>query len=228
MQPKQNDLTGMQVLITGASSGIGQQLALDFAKAGADLWLLARNKDRLQQVQQQCALYNVKVNPLIIDLANEDELKSVIPIITAQTGRLDVLINNAGMPCHKNWNQLAPELWKKVLDVNLRAPISLALDALPFLEKSHGHIINISSMAGLMVPPREMIYSASKFALSAFSEGIGLELEKSTASCSAIYVGPIDTPIWDKLRAQGNAHYNGKKFPPSEVSKTVMQSLKTR
>ena len=165
---------------------------------------------------------------MVIDLSNPSEVQTVIPTIQSQAGRLDILINNAAIPCHYACTNLQTNFWNKVLEVNLRAPIALTLAALPLLEINSGHIINISSMAGLMVPPKEMIYSAGKFGLSALSEGLSLELEHKKTSCSVIYVGAIDTPIWDKMQQQDGVGYRGKKYSPTIVSKAVLRCLRTR
>lgn len=219
---------GTQALITGASSGIGQAVALMLAANGADVWLLARNTERLANIQQQCQAHGVNAHVMCVDLSDEQAVNTVIPTIEKQTGRLDILINNAGMPCHYAWSQIHDGFWQQVMQVNLLAPIALTFAALPLLKKSQGHVIHISSLCGILAVPREMIYSASKFGLAGFSEGLSLELANEKIANTVIYVGPIDTQIWEKVQKQGGSRYRGKRYPPSIVAKTIMRCLKTR
>ena len=214
-------------IVTGASSGIGRQLALDFADRSTRLVLAARRGDRLEQVAEECRQRGVAVEVCVGDLAERTFAESLVKHALERFGRIDILVNNAGLPKHKPFFQVTPEDMDYTLRVNFLSAAYLTLAALPpMLRQGGGYVVNISSVAGRVPPPRETVYAASKFALTGFSEGLALDLEGSNIHPVVIHVGAIDTEIWDKLESP--ARFRGVKHPPKIVSKAVFRCIEKR
>jgi short-subunit dehydrogenase len=221
------DWSGKVVIVTGASSGIGRQTALDFAKRGARLVISARRAERLQRVSAECQTAGGEVEAMVGDLAEREFAESMVAQALARFGRLDVLVNNAGVPKHKHFYDVTPEDIEYTLRVNFLAPAYLTLAAVPaMLRQGEGYIVNISSGAGKLPPPRETVYAASKYALTGLSEGLALDLAGSNIHVSVIHVGPIDTEIWD--RAESPVRYAGRKYSPRLVSEAVFRCIEKR
>jgi NAD(P)-dependent dehydrogenase (short-subunit alcohol dehydrogenase family) len=221
------DYSERVVLVTGASSGIGECLALDFARRGARLVIAARRGARLLEVAEACTNAGATVEAQVGDLAERDFAESMVAAALARFGRLDVLVNNAGVPKHKQIYDVTPEDVESTLRINFMAPALLTLAALPaMLRQGEGWIVNISSIAGRVAPPRESIYAASKFALTGFTEGLALDLAGSNIHPAVIHVGAIDTEIWEK--AESPHRFRGRKHPPSLVSAAVFRCIEQR
>jgi short-subunit dehydrogenase len=214
-------------IVTGASSGIGRQLAADFADRRAKLVLVARRGDRLEEVAGECRRRGAETEALVGDLADRGFAASVVDATLARFGRLDVLVNNAGVPKHKHVYDVTPDEVEYTVRVNFLAPAVLTLAALaPMLRQGGGTIVNISSAAGRIPPPREAVYAASKYALTGFSEGLALDLAGSNIHPAVVHVGPIDTEIWEK--AEAPVRYRGRKHHPRIVSDAVFESIEKR
>jgi len=220
---------GKVVVVTGASSGIGKQLALDFARRGAHLVIAARRGDLLDEVGGQCQTLGAAVEALAGDLAQRAFAESVVARAVERFGRLDILVNNAGIPKHKQVFDVTPDDLEYTMRVNFMAPAYMTLAALkPMLRQGEGYVINISSGAGKIPPPRETVYAASKFALTGFTEGLWLDLAGSNIHAAVIHVGPIDTDIWEKAAAEAPVRYQGKKYPPSIISEAVFECIEKK
>ena len=221
------DYRGRVVIVTGASSGIGRQVALDFAARGASLVLAARRAERLAEVAAECEERGGVVEAMTGDVAERTFVENVAARALRRFERIDVVVNNAGISKHKQIYHVTPDDVEYVLRVNLLAPIHLALAALPaMLRRGEGWIVNISSGAGKFPPPRETIYAASKFGLNGFTEGLWLDLTGSNVHAAVVNVGPIDTEIWRKTDEP--TAYRGKKYPASRVSRAVFRAIEHR
>ena len=138
-----------------------------------------------------------------------------------------MIVNNAGISKHKQIYHVTPDEVDYVMRVNFLAPAYLALAALPaMLRQGEGWIVNVSSGAGKMPPPRETVYAASKYALNGFTEGLWLDLAGSNVHAAVIVVGPIDTEIWRKTDEP--TAYRGRKYPPSVVSRAIFRAIEHR
>lgn len=224
-----SNYSGRVVLVTGASSGIGEQLALDFAARGARLALVARRAERLASVAETCRQRGAEVELIVGDLADRGCVESLVTRVLDRFGQLDVLINNAGIPMHKQFYDVTPEDLDQTLEINFLAPAHLTLAALrPMLRRGEGAIVNISSVAGSVPPPRETVYAASKYALTGFSEGLAIDLAGSNIHTVVIHVGAIDTEIWERAAADAPIRFRGRKLPPSAISEAVLRCLEKR
>ncbi|MCW5890066.1 MAG: SDR family NAD(P)-dependent oxidoreductase [bacterium] len=221
------DHRGRVVVVTGASSGIGRQVALDFAARGADLVLVARRAALLDDVAAACRARGVRIEPLALDVAAPDAPAAIVGAAAARLGRLDVLVNNAGISKHKQIYAVTPGDLEQTIAVNLLAPMRLTLAALPaMLRQGGGCVVNVSSVAGKLPPPRESVYAASKFGLTGFTEGLWLDLQGSGVHAAVIHVGPVDTEIWEKVDEP--AAFQGRKWPASAVSAAVLRAVEER
>lgn len=213
-------------IVTGASSGIGRQIALDLATRGTRVVAVARRAERLEELAKQCAGLGAQVEPLVGDLAERAFLARIVPRTLERFGRLDLLVNNAGIPKHKQIYDVTPEDVEHTLEVNFVAPALLILDALrPMLRQGQGWLVNVSSLAGRMPPPRETVYAASKYALTGLSEGLAIDLAGSNIHPIVLHVGPIDTEIWEKAASEAPVRFSGKKFPPSAISNAMFECI---
>ena len=215
------------VIVTGASSGIGRQVALDFAARGACVVLAARRVDRLADVARDCERAGGRVEPVAGDVAANGFVEALVARAIARFGRLDVVVNNAGVPKHKQFFDVTADDVEHTLRVNLIAPARLIVAALPaMLRQGEGSIVNVSSVAGKLPPPREAVYAASKFGLTGLTEGLWLDLAGSNVHTSVIHVGPIDTEIWQKTDEP--TAFRGRKLPPSAVSNAIFRAIEHR
>lgn len=218
------DWRGRCAILTGASSGIGRQTALDLAARGVALVLAARRSDRLAEVAAACA---GPVEAVTGDVAAEGFVEGLVARALVRFGRLDLVINNAGIPKHKQIYDVTADDIEYTLRVNLLAPARLVVAALPaLLARGEGWIVNVSSIAGKLPPPREAVYAASKFGLTGFTEGLWLDLAGSNVHASVIHVGPVDTEIWNKTDEP--AAYRGRKLPPAAVSAAIVRAVERR
>ncbi len=221
------DYHGRVAIVTGASSGIGRQVALDFAARGAAVVISARRRELLEAVAAECAARGGVVESLVGAVADRSFVERMAARAVERFGRIDVVVNNAGVSKHKQIYHLAPDEVEYVLRVNFLAPALLVLATLPaMLRQGEGWIVNVSSAAGKLPPPRESVYAASKFALTGFTEGLWLDLAGSGIHAAVIHVGPIDTEIWRKTDEP--TAYRGRKLPPSAVSKAVFRAIEQR
>src|SRR5215471_3307383 len=221
------DYRGRVAIVTGASSGIGRQLALDLAGRGASVVIAARRRELLAQVADECRARGGSVEALAGDVADRAFVESIAAHAVERFRRIDVVVNNAGISKHKQIYHVTADEVDAVLRVNFLAPAILTLAALPaMLRGGEGWVVNISSAAGKLPPPRESVYAASKFALTGFTEGLWLDLAGSGIHATVVHVGPIDTEIWHKTDEP--TAYQGRKLPPSAVSAAILRAIERR
>ncbi|CAB4558890.1 unannotated protein [freshwater metagenome] len=176
-----SDLTGKNIVITGASSGIGEALAIEAANRGARVAIVARRADRLADVLERCQQSSPESTMVVADLADLDAIDGLASqLIASLDGRVDVLINNAGVPKRKRTDQMTSEDVEGVMSINYFSPVRLTLALLPhMLDRDSGDIVNVSSMGVHMAAFGVSAYSASKAALEFFTEGLYVELGKT-------------------------------------------------
>ena len=215
------------VLVTGASSGIGFATARTLAERGATVVGVARRAERLAELEATLQAVSPRSFTQVSDLAEPGAARAALEGVVARLGRLDVLVNNAAIPKHKLIWHIDQADAEVVMRVNFLAAVEATLAALPvMLRQGAGCIVNVSSMAARIVPPRESLYGASKAALDAFTEGLWSDLQGSGIHAGSVIVGPIDTEIWDKLEEP--PAYRGRKHPPQVVADAILRVIEDR
>ncbi len=186
------------VLVTGASTGIGAALAIGFAQAGATVGICARREPDLAEVLAQVREHAPESRMWTIDLDDLNGLADFAADVSIELGGLDVLVNNAGIPKRKNVLALTPEIVEAVMRINYFSPVRLTLAFLPELIERSGRIVNISSVAARLGPPGEAAYTASKAALTGFSESMQVDLGIAGYDVGVHVVNPgvIDTRLF--------------------------------
>jgi NADP-dependent 3-hydroxy acid dehydrogenase YdfG len=174
--PNQHPLSDKVVVITGASSGIGEAIARRLGDAGARLVLGARRTDRLEAVARDIVARGGSAVAVPADVTRREDVEKLVAEAQRRYDRLDVLVNNAGVMALSLLRQGKVDEWERMLDVNLRGVLYGIAAALPLFDaRGFGHVINVSSVADRQVFPSSAIYSATKFAVRALSEGLRLE-----------------------------------------------------
>lgn len=171
-------IEGKVVLITGGGTGLGAETARYLAARGAKIAVAGRRKDKLEEVVGQIDSAGSQARAYQLDVARKDEFKQVVDAVVADFGKLDVLINNAGLMPIRPMAEVNTDEWDAMIDINLKGVLYGIAATLPlFLGRGSGHVINISSVAGTKVfSPGGTVYSGTKFAVSAISEGLRHEV----------------------------------------------------
>jgi NADP-dependent 3-hydroxy acid dehydrogenase YdfG len=189
-------LSGRTALVTGASSGIGEATALALAKAGAKVALAARRRDRLETLAEQVRAAGGEALVLEVDYGDERAAAESVRSVEQAWGRLDILINNAGVMYLEPVAEDALERWRRMLEVNVLGLIAATAAALPGMrERKTGHIVNISSTAGRIGNPNGAGYSATKFGVVGFSEGLRKEVHQDNIRVTTIEPGVVETEL---------------------------------
>ena len=170
------DPSGMRVLVTGASSGLGAALAEGLAQRGAVVGLCARRENRLAEVLERVREHSPDSRSWTVDLADIAGLDTFATQATEELGGIDVLVNNAGIPKRRWAWQHRPDEITDVLRLNVESPIRLTGALLGELARNEGHVVMIGSVAARLAPPNEAVYSASKAAITAYAEGLRVDL----------------------------------------------------
>lgn len=195
--PRKYSLEGRRVLVTGASSGIGAAVARELASVGATVGICARREDRLAEVLADCRHHTPDSRMWVTDLARLDDVERFALQAADELGGIDVLINNAGIPKRRHVRDLTPEVVDEVMAVNFLSPMRLTLALLPgMLDRDDGRVVNVSSIAARLSPPREAAYSASKAALTAWTESMVVDLNDSGVRFHLVFPGVIDTELF--------------------------------
>lgn len=213
------------ILITGGSTGLGAETARLLAGRGAKVAVAARRKDRLDDVVAEIAAAGGTAKAYALDVTAKDQVEAVVASVVADFGRLDVLINNAGLMPIRPMSEVNTDEWDQMIDVNLKGVLYGIAAALPrFLAQESGHIINLSSVAGIKVfAPGGTVYSGTKFAVSAISEGLRQEVGDKVRVTS-IEPGAVESDL--KLGTSGTAtetvlDFYKQAIPASSVARAI-------
>jgi 3-hydroxy acid dehydrogenase / malonic semialdehyde reductase len=184
------------VLITGASSGIGEACARRFAREGYDLILTARRADKLQNVVEALiSAYRAEVSPLVFDLRNRQQVLDAWDSLPDRWKQVDVLVNNAGLALGREGvDEGNPDDWDAMIDTNIKGLLYVSRSVLPgMVVRGKGHVINIGSVAGREVYPGGNVYSATKFAVEGLSRSMRIDLAGKNIKVSTISPGLVET-----------------------------------
>ena len=183
------------VLVTGANAGIGETIAAAFEKAGASVYAMARRKDALESARAR----HPGIHWLLADVSQPSQVATAVQALVREAGRLDVVVNNAGVFTFAPLEQTTEEMLRSQFDVNVFGATFVAQAALPALKASRGSIVNISSAAGHKPAPGASHYGATKAALESLTRSWALELAAAGVRVNAIAPGPIETAGFKKL-----------------------------
>ncbi|MDE1150097.1 MAG: SDR family oxidoreductase [Azospirillaceae bacterium] len=189
-------IEGKVVLITGGSTGIGAETAQLLAQRGAKVAIAARRKDKLDGVVADITASGGSARAYVLDVTDKAQVQAVVAAVVADFGRLDVLINNAGLMPIRPMAEVNTDEWDQMIDVNLKGTLYGIAAVLPrFLAQDGGHIINLSSVAGIKVfAPGGTVYSGTKFAVRAISEGLRQEVGEKVRVTS-IEPGAVESDL---------------------------------
>jgi NAD(P)-dependent dehydrogenase (short-subunit alcohol dehydrogenase family) len=183
------------VWITGASSGIGRCLALEFAKQGANVAVSARRVERLTEVVKEIEQLGRKAVAVPCDVTDEQAVKAAVEQVVQSLGKMDVAIANAGLGISGRIEDLSAEDWKRQLDTNVIGAALTARYALPELRKTKGRIALIASVAAMITTMKSGAYSASKAALRVIGQTLSMEIHGSGVSCTTVHPGFVESEI---------------------------------
>jgi short-subunit dehydrogenase len=222
------------VVITGASSGIGEATAHAFAKKGWSLVLAARSIDKLNEVADFCRLLGANVLAVQCDVSVEDDCKHLISETLTYFGGIHVLVNNAGISMRAMFNDCDLDVIKRVMNINFWGAVYCTKYALPELLKTQGSIIAVSSVSGLVGLPARTGYSASKYALDGFMQSLRIENLRNGLHVGIVYPGYTSSNIRNAaLNKNGNPQAESpldesKLMPASKVANTILWMVKSR
>jgi short-subunit dehydrogenase len=192
-------IEGANILVTGASSGIGAALAPILAERGATVGIVARRADRLAAVLAQCRAFTPESRAWTADLGDLARAEQVAREAWDAFGGLDVLVNNAAIPKRTRVTDLTAADVEHVMDVDFHSPVRMALAVLPrMIERDRGQIMFVSSMGGRIPIMNESAYNAAKYAMCGFAEAMLLDLAGTPIETKLVLPGPIATEIWDQ------------------------------
>jgi hypothetical protein len=220
------DLRNKTVFITGASSGIGEEIAYEAARKGAIVLLSARRVEKLEKVKETCQkLSNDKAYVFPLDITDPEAIEKVIKEAIEKVGTIDVLVNNAGLGYTEEFLSFDMERAETIFRINVLGLMYVTqLVALHMAEKKTGHIFNVASIAGKIATPKTAVYSASKFAVIGFSNALRLELKPLNIQVTTVNPGPVETAFFDSFDPDREYLESIKHFvltPEKVASKTI-------
>jgi short-subunit dehydrogenase len=192
-------ITNTRIIVTGASSGIGRAVSLELARSGANLVVVARREDRLQQLADQITGLGRTVEPIVGDITDRTIRQKAIDAAREKLGGLDILLNNAGVGALGPFADASVQRVRQVMEVNFFATVEMTRLALPLLRRGiKPMVVNVSSIVGNRGVPNRSEYSASKFAVKGFSEAIRAEFSPLGIDVLVVSPGPTETEFFDK------------------------------
>ncbi len=224
----QRQLTDRRALVTGASSGIGRAIAVDLARRGADLILVARRADRLGEVAAEVAKLGRRAVTVAGDVTDPSVRRNAIEAARRELGGLDILINNAGIAAHGRFEDADPGRLRPIMEVNFFAPVEFIRAALPLLRVGRQPlVVNVGSILGERGAPHKSEYSASKFALHGFSEAVRPELARLGIDVLVVAPGPTESEHFDTLlEDQGELPWGDpRRMPAEEVAREIVRAI---
>lgn len=220
------NIEGKVVVITGASSGLGESTARHLASLGASVVLAARRQDRLNAIVQDITAAGGNATALAADVTRREDLEQLIQHAVARFGRVDVMINNAGFMAIAPIAELRVDEWDRMININIKGVMYGIAAALPvFQQQGAGHFINISSVAGIKVfSPGGSVYSGTKYAVRAISDGLRHEVGKSIRT-TTIEPGAVDSELkfgsGHEASAQAVQEFYKSAIPAESVARAI-------
>lgn len=215
-------------IITGASSGIGAATALKLAKAGSNIVLVSRADDKIEKVKKQIEDQGGKAEIFVADVTDIDQMKAMADFAIEKFGRIDNLVNNAGLMLFSQWKDVAIEEWNSMIDTNIKGYLNAIAAVLPkLLEQKSGHILNMGSVAGINIGVGAGIYHGTKFFVRAITESLRKEVSVHKGiKISLISPGVINTGWADKVTNKEGAtiaaELNKQAIKPEDIANAVL------
>ncbi|RHW39368.1 SDR family oxidoreductase [Lysinibacillus yapensis] len=195
------ELKGKVALVTGGGRGIGRETCLLLASYGAEVAVCARSKEECDEVVQTIQeRYGTKAMTVLCDVGNAEEVKNCAEQVKQQFGKIDILINNAGVMSLKPFVETSIDEWQWVQDINVNAPFYLCKEVIPdMISRKDGVIINIASIWGTKGGPNRSAYITSKHAIIGFTKALGEEMKPYGIRVNAVSPGPVDTKMMSDI-----------------------------
>lgn len=208
------NIEGKVIVITGASSGLGEAAAKHLAQLGAAVVLGARRTDRIEKLANEIQESGGKALAIATDVTQRDQVKKLVDSAVEKFGRVDVILNNAGIMPLSPMDRLNVDEWDQMVDVNIKGVLNGIAAVLPHMKnQKSGHIINTSSIAGHKIFSGSAVYSATKFAVRALSEGLRIEVKPYNIRTTIVSPGAVKTELLDHISEadvqQANRDYVG-------------------
>lgn len=216
-------------IVTGANSGIGYALTGELLKRGAIVYMAGRNPKKMAEAAESYSSFPGRVHTLIVDVTNQEQVQTAIEKTAKEAGRLDLLFNNAGIGGTMQFEKATLEDWKNIIDVNIWSVIYGVHAAVPImLKQGSGHIINTSSIAGLIPPPFQALYSLTKFGVTGMTECLRYEYAEKGLFFSTICPSNIATAIFKKS-IDGTVHDEARipddAFPADKAAALILDRV---
>ncbi len=226
----ENNLRDKVVVITGASSGLGEAAARMLAAHGAHVVLGARRLARLEALAVQLRADGRRALALATDVTDAAQVQALVDAALAEHGRVDAIINNAGLMPHSLLERRKLDDWNRMIDVNIKGVLYGIAAVLPSMrERRAGHIINVSSVAGHKVRAGSAVYAATKHAVRVISEGLRMEVKPYGIRTTVISPGAVDTELPDSVTepdvAQGVRKFYEVAIPADSFARAVVYAM---
>ncbi len=213
------------VLITGASSGIGRDAAIEFAKLGANIVLVARKKDKLEQTANELKKFDTSILVCPCDVSNRVQVKEMSNIVLEKYGSVDILVNNAGFAIYGSVSDLTIDDIESQMETNYFGMIYCTKNFLPsMLKKKSGHIVNVASVTASFGLPGIASYCASKFAMLGFSEGLKHELKDTGVGITVVSPIMVRTNFFEHPSFEKMPKFSPTSLSSKTVAKTILKA----
>ena len=222
------DLSNKTAIVTGASQGIGETIAIEMAKSGAIVFCLARNKEALDTTIKKITKNGGKATAFSCDVSNNDDFKSIILNIVKEYGSIDILVNNAGITKDNLLMRMSDDQWDDVLNINLKGSFTCIRSVIKhMMKKKFGRIINITSIVGITGNAGQANYAASKAGLIGLTKSIAKEVASRGITANCVAPGWIETSMTDQLSTEVKNKFlsqipTGKIGQSKDIANTVI------
>jgi NAD(P)-dependent dehydrogenase (short-subunit alcohol dehydrogenase family) len=225
------EFNNQTIIVTGGAGGMGVEIARRFLEEGAEVYITDINEKRLKDTVNELSGGNGKIDYVVADVSNVSSIKSMIETVVERSGKLNVLVNTAGLWVEGDTDKMTEKDWDRVVDVNLKGLFFCCSIAIPELEKTEGCIVNISSDAGIGGNPGNSIYNASKGGVTLITKSLGLELAPRGIRVNAIAPADVEThmlvgqaEVYGGGDLEGYYHNLLRKYPQGKRAKFIQPS----